>query len=88
MRRPSTARKERARSERQALHSRGSLIPVAGRGEKMVGFTCSGGMSAKNLPDFHSDVRKGSGMVRSPWPADLNKEATARKDLRDTLRTL
>ena len=27
-------------------------------------------------------------MFRSPSPADLNREATARKYLRDTLRTL
>ena len=37
-----TAGKERARSERQALHSRGSFTPVAGRGEKLVGVPCSG----------------------------------------------
>ena len=36
------AGQERERSERQALHSRGSFIPVAGRGEKLVGVTCCG----------------------------------------------
>ena len=46
-----------------------------------------GGMSAKILPDFDSEVRKVLACF-DPSLADLNKEATARKDLQDTKRTL
>ena len=47
-----------------------------------------GEMSAKMLTDFNSEVRKVLACFDLSSPADLNKEATARKDLRDTLRTL
>ena len=47
-----------------------------------------GGMSATILPVFDSEVRKVLACFDFPSHADLNKEATARKDLRDTLRTL
>ena len=45
-------------------------------------------MSAKNLPDFDSEVRKVLACFDLPSLADLNKEATAPKDLRDTSRTV
>ena len=47
-----------------------------------------GGMSATILNDYDEEVRKVLSCFEAPSPADLNKEATARKDLRDTLRIL
>ena len=47
-----------------------------------------GGMSAKNHPDFDSEVRKVLACFDLASLADLNKDVTARKDLRETLRTL
>ena len=62
----------------QAPHSRDSFVSFAGRSRKWLESPAEeGGMSAKILPDCDSEVRKG--------PSRL--EATARKDLRDTLRT-
>ena len=45
-----------------------------------------GGMSATILNDYDEEVRKVLSCFEAPSPGDLNKEATARKDLRDTLR--
>ena len=42
-------------------------------------------MSATILNDYDEEVRKVLSCFEAPSPADLNKEATARKDLRDTL---
>ena len=47
-----------------------------------------GGMSANILPDSESEVRKVLACFDPSSPADLNKEATARKDFLDTLSTL
>ena len=54
----------------------------------LVSPAAEGGMSAQILPDFDSEVRKVLACFDPPAPADLNKEAAARKGLRDTLRTL
>ena len=44
-----------------------------------------GGMSATILNDYDEEVRKVLSCFEDTSPADLNKEAIARKDLRDTL---
>ena len=45
-----------------------------------------GGMSAKILEDYDSEVRKVLSCFEPSLLADLNRETAARKDLRDTLR--
>ena len=45
-----------------------------------------GGMSAKILDDYDSEVRKDLSCFETSSPADLNRETAPRKDLRDTLR--
>ena len=47
-----------------------------------------GGMSAKILEDYDSEVRKVLSCFEPSAPADLNRETAARNDLRDTLRIL
>ena len=64
--------------------------PSLDEARRWLEFACGGGggMSAKILPVYDAEVREVLACFEAPSPANLHKEATARKDMRDTLPTL
>ena len=81
------ARNGRGVKGRRYTHVAASSPSVEEARKWLVSPAVEGGMSAKILPDFDSEVRKVLACFDRHALADLNKEADARKDLRDTLRT-
>ena len=74
-------RKGRGVKGRRYTHVAVASPPLEDARNWLESFAVESGLSAKNLPDFDSEVRKVLVCFDLPSLADLNKEATARKDL-------